>query len=117
MQLHLKVFLLVCLLCALIFMVRQIRKKKILLQYTLSWMFLVLGLALVILFPSILDIVSGLMGIAVPVNTVFFLGFLFALIIIYNLTAAVSRMSTEITHLTQEVALMKKKAEEEDTGN
>lgn len=106
---HLKIFLLVCLLIVLVYMVNQIKDKKLVLQYTLSWMFLIFGLAVVILFPGILNIISRLIGIAVPVNTVFFLGFLFALVIIFNLTSAVSKMSVEITRLTQELALLKKR--------
>lgn len=106
---HLKIFLLVCLLIVLVYMVNQIKDKKLVLQYTLSWMFLIFGLAVVILFPGILNIISRMIGIAVPVNTVFFLGFLFALVIIFNLTSAVSKMSVEITRLTQELALLKKR--------
>ena len=66
-----------------------------------------------ILFPGILNVISGIIGIAVPVNTIFFLGFLFALLIIFNLTSAVSKMSVEITRLTQELAILKKKTEED----
>ena len=106
---HLKIFLLVCLLIVLVYMVNQIKDKKLVLQYTLSWMFLIFGLAVVILFPGILNVISKVIGIAVPVNTVFFLGFLFALVIIFNLTSAVSKMSVEITRLTQELALLKKR--------
>lgn len=111
---HLKIFLLVCLLLVFVFVMNEIKKKKLVLQYTLSWLFLIVGLAVVILIPEVLNIISSLIGIAVPVNTIFFLGFLFALIIIFNLTSAVSKMSVEITRLTQELALLKKKAEEDE---
>lgn len=113
MGLHLKIFLLICLVAVLIFMIRSIKNKKLVLQYSLSWLFLIFGLAIVILFPGILNVISGIIGIAVPVNTIFFLGFLFALLIIFNLTSAVSKMSVEITRLTQELAILKKKTEED----
>lgn len=116
MSIHLKVFLLICLIIVLVFMVRQVSAKKLVLQYSLSWMFLIFGLAVVIVFPGILEIISRMIGIAVPVNTVFFLGFLFALVIIFNLTSAVSKMSVEITRLTQELALMEKKLKDEQSG-
>lgn len=115
MGLHLKIFLLICLVAVLIFMIRSIKNKKLVLQYSLSWLFLIVGLAIVILFPGILNVISGIIGIAVPVNTIFFLGFLFALLIIFNLTSAVSKMSVEITRLTQELAILKKKTEEDRT--
>lgn len=114
---HLKIFLLICLLAVFVFVVNQIKNRKLVLQYTLSWLFLIFGLAIVILVPEILNIISRLIGIAVPVNTIFFLGFLFALVIIYNLTRAVSKMSVEITRLTQELAMLKKKVDENSGEN
>ena len=112
---HLKIVLLLCLLAVFIFVVRQIKNKKLVLQYTLSWLFLIFGLAIVILVPQVLDIISRIIGIAVPVNTIFFLGFVFALVILYNMTGAISKMSVEITRLTQELAILEKKIEEGKT--
>ena len=115
MGMHLKLVLLVLLLLVLVFLVNHVRDKKLVLQYTLSWMFLIAGLAVVILFPELLNVISNLIGIATPINTVFFLGFLFTLIIIYDLTKAVSRMSVEITRLCQEIAILKKKEEDQSS--
>ena len=112
MALHLKIFLLIVLLAVFIFEINEIKSKKLVLQYTLSWLFLIFGLALVIVFPGILNIISRVIGIAIPVNTVFFLGFVFALVIIFNLTRAVSKMSVEIVRLTQELAVLKKTIEQ-----
>lgn len=110
MNFHLRLVLSIGLLLVLVYLIRQVKNKKLLLQYTLSWMFLLLALWLLVLFPDLLVIFSKLLGIAVPMNTLFFLGFCFALVIIYRLTVAVSKMSEEITKLTQEVALLKDKS-------
>jgi len=48
------------------------------------------------------------LGIASPINMLFFLGFCFSLIIIFVLTVAVSRMSVRIKTLAQEIALYEK---------
>ena len=62
--------------------------------------------------PKGIEYISELMGIADPVNMLFFLGFCFSLAIIFALTVAVSRMSVRIKELAQELALYNKKVEE-----
>ena len=52
------------------------------------------------------------MGIASPMNMLFFLGFCFSLTIIFSLTISASKMSIQIKDLTQEIALYKKEQNE-----
>lgn len=71
-------------------------------------MFLLSVIALVDIFPGLLNWLSSAMGIELPINMIFFLGFIFTLLIIYRLTEAISKMSREITELTQKVAMLEK---------
>ena len=112
MQRHLQVFLLIILAITLIVLINQIRQKKLELEYTLTWLILMLVLFIFVLFPGLQNWLSHLMGIAVPVNMIFFLGFCFALIIMFRLTKAVSKMSVENKRLTQRIALLEKTIEE-----
>lgn len=52
------------------------------------------------------------LGIASPVNMLFFFGFCFSLMIIFVLTISISRMSIRIKQLAQELALYEKKNSE-----
>ena len=106
MTIRLRILLIAALLLILVWMVRKVRKNKLDLKYTLSWMLLDVVLILLALFPGILSVVSGFFGIYDPVNMIFFCGFAFSLIIIYTLTAAVSKLSEEVRCLTQDIALM-----------
>ena len=105
-QLRIILFILISLTFALF--VDQIKQKKLKLQYTLNWMRLLLFVLFVTAFPGVLGFVANLMGIALPINMIFFFGFLFTLVIIYRLTMAVSKQSEEIKFLTQKVALLEK---------
>ena len=90
----------------------MIRKKALELRYALTW----LGVGAVVLvldvFPEIMGWLARIMGITLPSNMLFFLGFCFSLTIIFGLTIAVSRMSIRIKNLTQEMALYMKREEE-----
>ena len=105
-QLRIILFILISLTFALF--VDQIKQKKLKLQYTLTWMILLLFVLFVTAFPGVLGFVANLMGIALPINMIFFFGFIFTLMIIYRLTMAVSKQSEEIKFLTQKVALLEK---------
>ena len=106
-QLRIILFILISLTIAIF--VDQIKQKKLKLQYTLTWMILLLFVLFVTAFPGVLGFVANLMGIALPINMIFFFGFIFTLMIIYRLTMAVSKQSEEIKFLTQKVALLEKK--------
>lgn len=112
MTFQLRVILIAMILITGVIVVGQIKKRNLELQYTISWLFLLFVILLVSIFPALLDKMAGLFGIELPINMVFFLGFIFTLMIIYRLTEAVSKMSREITELTQKVALLDKKAKQ-----
>ena len=59
-----------------------------------------------------LDSVSEIVGIAVPINMVFFLGFCFLLLIVFELTQVISKMSEHIKYLAQKIALLEKEGKD-----
>lgn len=105
MTLRLQIVIAVIILLGLSIVVNMVRRKKIELKYALAW----LGAGVLVLvfdcFPQLMDWLAGKLGIASPVNMLFFLGFCFALVIIFVLTIMVSRMSVRIKRLAQEIAL------------
>lgn len=113
MNIRIQIIVGVIVLLALGVIINMIRQKKLELRYALSW--LGVGVAILILdcFPQLITWISKKVGIASPVNMLFFFGFCFSLMIIFVLTVAVSRMSIRIKELTQELALFEKRIREE----
>lgn len=93
---------------SLAYIVNMIRKKALELRYALAWIGVGVGVLVLDIFPGLMEIISKMLGIADPVNMLFFLGFCFSLIIIFVLTVAISRMSIRMKQLAQELALYKK---------
>lgn len=106
MSVRLQIILLIILFIVLLFLVHQVKRKKLDLKYTLSWFALILVLILLTCFPKLLSIIAKFLGITTPVNMIFFCGFCFSLVIIYTLTIAISKMADDIRCLTQKVALL-----------
>ena len=112
MNLRIQIIIAIVIIIALIVIINMIRKKALELRYALTW----LGVGAVVLvldvFPEIMGWLARIMGITLPSNMLFFLGFCFSLTIIFGLTIAGSRMSIRIKNLTQEMALYMKREEE-----
>jgi hypothetical protein len=114
MSLKFRVILLILLIATFVVLVMQIRKKKLQLQYSMNWMAMLVILIIIAIFPELLQWLAMVTGVELPINLVFFLGFCFVLLIVYSLTAAVSKLSNENKELAQKVALLEKQMKEEN---
>ena len=103
MTVKIQVIIAIIVIIALSIIVNMIRKKRLELRYALAW--LIVGVGTLVL--------DCLVGIAAPVNMLFFFGFCFSLIIIFVLTVAISRVSIRMKQLAQELALFEKKMNDE----
>lgn len=112
MNSRIQIIVAIVIVLALCVIVNMIRKKALELRYALTWLGVGMVVLILDLFPGLMAHLSKLMGIALPSNMLFFLGFCFSLAIIFGLTIAVSRMSNRINDLTQEMALYMKREEE-----
>lgn len=107
MNIKIQIIIAAGVLAAMCVIVNMIRKKSLELRHALAW--LIVGISILVLdcFPNLIAWLAEKVGIADPVNMLFFFGFCFSLIIIFSLTIAMSRMSIRIKQLAQEVALLK----------
>jgi len=113
MTLKLQIIIGVAIVIALIIIITMVRNKQLELKYALTWMGAGIAILLIDCFPQLMDQLSETMGIASPVNMLFFMGFIFALIIIFVLTIVVSRLSVRVKELAQEIALYEKNEKSE----
>ncbi len=112
MTLKLQLIIGAILVIALIAIVNMIRQRKLELKYALSWLIAIAFVLILDCFPVLLTRLSEFLGIWAPVNMIFFLGFCFALMIIFILTVTLSRMSERVRKLAQAVALNEEKIEQ-----
>lgn len=120
----LRVELLVVALFFIVMVIRNVNKKKLLLQYSLVWLVLAIAMIIAALFPQIAVSLTAA-GIAQPSNFVYAVGLFVLLFIAFNFTAKLSKQSSDIRNLTEQEAidrfllLRAAKSEEkatEDTG-
>jgi len=105
--LRLQIFILLISFFFTVFIIHFIRKEVLELKYTLVWIVTGLIILLISLFPQIVAFLAESAGIQTPVNALFLMGLLFALIIIFTLTVAISKISLRVTRLAQEISILK----------
>lgn len=93
-------------------------KKRVLeLKYTLLWIVAGIIMGVMIFVPQLLVKFVRILGIESNMNGLFVLALGFILIILMSLTSIVSRQSTKIRMLIQQLAIMEKRIRElEDMG-
>lgn len=111
MSIRLQLFIGIIVLILFLYIVNMVRKKRIDLRYALGWLFLAVLILILDIFPQIVLWIAELVGIEIPSNMVFFVGFLLLVIMAYALTVSLSRLSLKVKRLTQELALLREEME------
>lgn len=101
-------------LLTIIFIVVSVINTKMNIKYAVVWMLWGIVMLVLSMYPGIIDKVSILLGISVPVNTVFLIFIFLLYIISFYLFTKVSNLSNEIKNLTYQLAVLKKNIEEKD---
>lgn len=96
----------------LIFILYLLRKKKLNLKYSLLWLLTVVIMLIMTAFPKLVTVISNLIGIESPINTIFLVFIFFILLILISLTSIVSKQNKEIKTLIQNLAILTKEADE-----
>lgn len=103
----LQIILLVISVIGLMIFVNMVKKHKLELRYALTWLLLLIILIVISIFPKFTLLISDLLSIETPVNTLFLFGILACFILIFSLTISLSRSSNKIKSLSQELGLLK----------
>ncbi len=109
MTLKAQILIIVILLLAMIMIIYMVKKRALELKYVLTWLACDVALLIFSFFPHLMDVVAQTLGIRAPINMLFFFGFIFSLIIIFSLTVALSRVTSKVRRMAQEIALLENK--------
>jgi hypothetical protein len=102
---ELRIIMLVVIAVFFTILVTMLRKQKLELKYCLVWIFGLLGISILCIFPILLDKLSAWIGIATPVFTLFLVCIAFLTCICISLTIVVSSLSDRLRQLTQNIAI------------
>jgi len=98
----------------LIFIIDIVRRRKLREEYAWLWVLVGTIVLALSLWQDLLTAVTRLLGIQLPVNTVFFFGLLFIVFINLHFSVKISQLTDQVKRLNQEIALMEYKPSRED---
>ncbi len=104
---NLQIILLIVTLSFLVYIINMVRNKKLELRYILIWLLTAVGLLVITILPGAIHMLSAMLHIVEPVNTLFLAIIFFLIMIIFSLTKEVSRHFVKIGTLVQEIGLLK----------
>ena len=89
----------------LVFVVRTLNKKKLLLQHSLVWIIISCSLILISVFPGIVIWLSDVVKIETPSNLVYLLGIIALLIVSFLHSIVISSQANKIKTLVQMISI------------
>ncbi len=108
----LRVILLIAVILYFVLIVLFLKKGTLSLKYTLLWLGAGCVMAILVIFPGLLNVLVTLIDIQTPINGLFSFCIFLMIIIMMSLTAIVSRQNEKIKNLVQDNALMEKRIRE-----
>lgn len=107
MELRLKIIIIVIMLFLLLYMFNIVKKNKVSTKNILLWVVADILVILVTLFLDFWLEVANFFGIKTVSNMMFFMGFIFLIVLCFNLSSQLSIQNKKIINLTQELGILK----------
>lgn len=112
MTTYLRTVLSIAIIIYFILIFKYIRQRRLLLKYALIWIFSGIVMALLVIFPRLLDIFIHVVGIQTPMYGLFMAIMSFIIFVLMSLTIIVSALNNKIKNLTQKIAMYEKRIRE-----
>jgi len=86
--------------------IELVRRRKLREEYSFLWLVAGFVFLLLAIAPDIVIFISQVVGTEVPVNTLFFFGLIFLMLLCLYFSLRISSLTTQVKNLAQELALL-----------
>ena len=108
MTLRLQIMVIIFIVLAVLYIVNQLRKKKLDYRFGLGWLLIIFCILVLTVSPKLLSMLAGFLGITLQINMLFFFGFCFIVILVFSMSMMISSLSDRVKKLSQEIAILRK---------
>jgi len=108
---RLKVLVIVIGVAIFLGIIELIRRRKLREEYSFIWLMTGFVFVLLAVESDVLTFFSELAGIALPVNTLFFLALIFMMLLCLYFSLRISALTTQVKNLAQKLALLQAKSD------
>jgi hypothetical protein len=108
---RLKVFVVLIGLAIFLGIIELVRKRKLREEYSFIWLMIGFVFVLIAVESDILNYLSEIVGITLPVNMLFFLALILIMLLCLYFSLRISTLTTQVKNLAQQLALLQAKNE------
>jgi len=112
LTLHQTVFALTTSLLMFLFILELVRRRRLREEYSWLWLLSAGAMVLLVVWFRLLMVITSLVGAVTPLNTLLLFAVLFLFAIAVHYSVIVSRLTTQVKNLAQELALVSAKLDE-----
>ena len=112
LTLHQTVFALITSLLTFLFILELVRRRRLREEYSWLWLLTAGVMIVLVVWFRLLMIVTRVIGAVTPLNTLLLFAVLFLLAIAVHYSVIVSRLTTQVKNLAQELALLSARLDE-----
>ena len=115
LTLHQTLFALVTSVVAFLFVLELVRRRRLLEEYSWLWLLTAGGMVLLAVWYRLLVVITHVVGAVTPLNTLLLCAVLFLFAIAVHYSVIISRLTTQVKNLAQELALLSSRVEERES--
>ena len=112
LTLHQTLFALVTSVLAFLFVLELVRRRRLREEYSWLWLLTAGVMVLLAVWFRLLVVITHLVGAVTPINTLLLCAVLFLFAIAVHYSVIISRLTTQVKNLAQELALLSTRLEE-----
>ena len=108
---HQRVFAILTAIVVFLLIVELVRRRRLREEYSWLWLLTGAGMFVLVVWYRLLLYITWAIGAGTPVTTLFLFSTLFLLIIAVHYSVIISKLTTQVKNLAQELALLKNQVE------
>ena len=108
---HQRVFAILTAVAVFLLIVELVRRRRLREEYAWLWLLTGAGMILLVVWYELLLYITWAIGAGTPVTTLFLFSSLFLLVIAIHYSFIISKLSTQIKNLAQELAILREQVE------
>jgi len=116
MPLRLKIFVVLLGLVIFLGIIELVRRRKMREEYSFIWLTAGFVFVLIAVESDVLNYLSEIVGIILPVNMLFFLALIFVMLLCLYFSLRISALTTQMKNLAQQLALLQSKNENDQSS-
>jgi hypothetical protein len=114
LTLHQTIFALVTSVVAFLFVLELVRRRRLREEYSWLWLLTAGGMVMLAVWYRLLVVITHVVGAVTPLNTLLLCAILFLFAIAVHYSVIISRLTTQVKNLAQELALLSSRVEERE---